>query len=66
MFDDIVRRCCYCELEFGVKKIPETSHGICLRHYLEQCTEYGLPANPRANPMNEREFCPDYSQAFDG
>ena len=65
MFDDIVRRCCYCELEFGVKKIPETSHGICLRHCLEQLKEMGMDKDEFLN-REPREFCPDYSQVFDG
>jgi hypothetical protein len=55
---DIVRRCCYCEQEFDVQKIPETSHGICYRHALELDLE--------VDDLLPLAFSPDFSQIFDG
>ena len=63
----MTRRCCYCEIEFGIKLKAgdKVSHGICRRHVIQQFTENGLDLK-EIDAAKEEEFCADLSQVFDG
>lgn len=68
----IVRRCCLCEREFGIKqdKRDRISHGYCYRHALAQLAVLydtcDVAVEHILNKRNESEFCADMSQIFDG
>jgi len=65
----MTRRCCYCEIEFGIKPKAgdRISHGICRRHVIQQFTENGLEKNlDEVYAAKDEDFCADLSQVFDG
>lgn len=65
----VIRRCLYCEIEFGVKLTngERVSSGICRRHAVEQYKANGLEDEiENLNSAKEEEFCADMSQVFDG
>lgn len=65
----IVRRCCYCEIEFGLIPPDDASHGICRRHAIEQYKELDMlteKTQKRIFDAPAHEFCFDMGQVFDG
>lgn len=65
----MTRRCCYCEVEFGIKleKGDRVSHGICRRHVIKQYIENGLEDKlAEIDAAKDEDFCADLSQVYDG
>lgn len=66
----MTRRCCYCENEFNIKPKfgDKVSHGICIRHYLEQTEAFNLLSEKDIASIRDEanSFCADMSQVFDG
>jgi hypothetical protein len=69
---NIVRRCCFCEHEFGIQTIPEASHGTCARHLLSEETKFHMGEDlfkfleERVLDTDPLEFSPDFGVVFDG
>jgi hypothetical protein len=43
--------CAHCCKEFGIQSPPQTSHGICRRHFLYMMREAGIPEDVQQREM---------------
>lgn len=60
------RACANCQKDYGVKPEPQTSHGMCKRHWIEQMADLlGSEelAAQKANTHDPSAFCDDLSQS---
>ena len=57
----LIRECCYCVKEMGIKANPNASHGLCYRHALIQLGEIigHTQALDRLKDRPAKSFCPD-------
>lgn len=59
-----IRACAACQKEFGIKPLPNTSHGSCRRHTIEFLASI-MPleqATAKVDSKPPESFCPDLSQ----
>lgn len=55
------RACAYCEKELNLIPEPNTSHGICFRHFSEQMSKMltGKALEDYLEKKKNGDFCPD-------